>query len=148
MDKEPDILDIIQYGLNRKSLQENNPEKFLELEKYFQNEDNKKKFFETDLEMDWDDELSKSSQYPKPEKLNLKKNSILTYFLPLAAIFFFGVNVFLFIGRVLRKDQSISFSFADTTTSDSIFYSNGFMLLVFLISMMFGFIYFYQRKKK
>ena len=74
MDKEPDILDIIQYGLNRKSLQENNPEKFLELEKYFQNEDNKKKFFETDLEMDWDDELSKSSQYPKPEKLNLKKN--------------------------------------------------------------------------
>ena len=125
MDKEPDILDIIQYGLNRKSLQENNPEKFLELEKYFQNEDNKKKFFETDLEMDWDDELSKSSQYPKPEKLNLKKNSILTYFLPLAAIFFFGVNVFLFIGRVLRKDQSISFSFADTTTSDSISYSYG-----------------------
>jgi hypothetical protein len=145
MDNKIDILDIMRYSLNRKSFQENEPSKFLEVEKFFQNEDNRKKFLETDKERNWDElldlnEIHKTIVFPK------KKKSFTFYLLPLAAILFLGLDLFLFIGRILFNKESSNLSFTDTNIQPGIFYSDGFILLFFFLACAASISFFYFKK--
>lgn len=147
MDNKIDIFDIMQYGLNRERFQENESDKFLEVEIFFQNEDNRRKFLETDKERDWNElldlnEIHKFLGSPK------KKKNLAFYILPLAAILLFGFDLFLFLGRILFNKDSSNLSFTDTNRQPSIFYSDGVILLFFILALATSFSFFYFKKNR
>jgi len=122
-------------------------DKFLEVEIFFQNEDNRRKFLETDKERDWNElldlnEIHKSLVSPK------KKKSLALYILPLAAILLFGFDLFLFLGRILFSKDSSNLSFTESNMQPSIFFSDGFILLFFFLAVATSFSFFYLKKNR
>lgn len=146
MNNKIDILDLMRYGLNRKKFQADDPEQFLEVEKFFQSRDNRHKFLETNKDRNWEElldlkEIHKTLSFPKKEK------SFTFYILPIAAILFLGLDVFIIIGRILFNKESSNLSFTDVNRELSIFYSDGFILLFLFLAFATSISFYFKKNR-
>lgn len=155
MKSEIDIIDLVQYGMNRKKFAQEYPEKCLEIEnslkdkiqqqKYFQNldDDTVQKMIQNIETKSISDESWKNIQsilQPLPQKTVHKIR-----FFPLTlAASFMGAGFLLLFARFVMTNPEPSLSYTDTKTSFSFLYSYPMIGILELLGL--G-ILFWTRKK-
>lgn len=135
MNEPIDIMDIIEYGMRKEQLKEENPEKFKKIEEYLSDTQNKEKYFYT-----LENNNSKQSKNQNPPQ---KKIKIL---LALAASILFCWGSFLLISKAITENNTgHSFSIYDRESNSSYLLSIGLLGLSGLVSYLY---YRYSNKKQ